>query len=88
MTDLPPDAFSRGPRVPSRVVVSDDGVVIHLTAYETPDGPPTRVLLTPLRALAVAHELLAAGLRHAVAERNHLRAKHASPEAGARRGPT
>ena len=80
MTDLPPDAFARGPRVPSRVVLSDDGVVIFLTSYETPDGPPVRVLLTPLRALSLAQELLAAALRHLAAERNH--------RAGVRRGPT
>ena len=79
MTDLPPDAFARGPLVPSRAVVSDDGAVIHLTAYETPDGPPTRVMLTPLRALSLAQELLAAGLRQLVAVRNH--------RAGVRRGP-
>jgi hypothetical protein len=63
----------------SRLVVSDDGPGIIVHAYSAPDGPPTIVLLAPLEALRLAGELLAAGLRHLRAERNHA--------AGVRRGP-
>ena len=58
------DAFSRGPRVPSRAVISDDGLTIQLHAYSAPDGPPTIVVLTPLMAQELARDLLAAALRH------------------------
>jgi hypothetical protein len=66
------------PQPGSRAVVQDGGT-IQLHAYGTPDGPPTIVLLAPLTALRLAAELLAAGLRHLLAERNH--------QIGVRRGP-
>jgi hypothetical protein len=66
------------PQPGSRAVVQD-GVSIQLHAYAAPDGPPTIVLLAPLRCLQLAGELLAAGLRHLLAERNH--------QIGVRRGP-
>lgn len=58
------DAFSRGPRWPSRAVVSDDGVTLQLHAFDRADGPPTIVVLTPLMAQELARDLLAAALRH------------------------
>lgn len=63
------DAFSRGPRSPSRAVVSDDGVTLQLHAYSAPadgvtPGPPTIVPLSPLMAQELARDLLAAALRH------------------------
>jgi hypothetical protein len=67
------------PQPGSRAVVSDNGATIQLHAHAAPDGPPTIVLLAPLRALALAQELLAAGLRHLLAARNH--------QIGVRRGP-
>jgi hypothetical protein len=67
------------PQPGSRAVVSDNGVTIQVHAYAAPDGPPTIVLLAPLRCLQLAGELLAAGLRHLRAERNHA--------IGVRRGP-
>jgi phage replication-related protein YjqB (UPF0714/DUF867 family) len=68
------------PQPGSRAVVQDDNVSIQLHGYATADGPPVViVVLPPLRALALAQELLAAGLRHLLAARNHA--------IGVRRGP-
>jgi hypothetical protein len=73
------DAVGLGPRQPSRIVVSDDGFTVQVLAYDAPDAVPTVVLVPPLRCLHLAAELLAAGIRHLSAQRNHV--------AGARRGP-
>ena len=64
---------------PSRAVVSDDGLVIALHAYDRADGPPTVVILTPLQAVRLAAALAGAAAQHMAAERNHI--------AQARRGP-
>jgi hypothetical protein len=63
---------------PGRLVITDDAVAIRASAYASPDGPPTVVVLSALVALRLAAELLAAATRHLVAERNHA--------AGVRRG--
>ena len=45
----------------ARAVVSDDGATIWLTAY-TASGDAVPVVLLPVRAVAVAHALLAAAI--------------------------
>ena len=64
--------MSEAPAPQTRAVLQDNGVVITLHAFGSPDGPPTVVALTADAAEDLGIELIRAAMRQRRRERNHV----------------